>query len=1530
MEKKKTIRKIGLWLGIVIATPIVLFLILAVLIYLPPVQRFAVRQATTLLSESTGMNISIDRIRLAFPLDLSIGGIKAIQGRDTLLDARALRVGVRLCPLVHGRVEVDGISLFDTRLNTLDLISDTHIQGQVGSLSAALPEGVDLINERVAVDRVLLKNTDIAVVLSDTAKKDTTPSTSRWDIRVRRADVVNTTIRLRMPGDSMRIGTSVGRASLRGGHFDTGRSFYAVNRFVIDHSAASYDVPQASRQLHGIDPNHIAVDQLRLRIDSLSYDSAGRLGVRLDHLSFSERSGLNVDRLSGRVALDTLGLRLPRLTLTTPHSQLTADVTMDWRAFTPGKGGKLSARIGATLGYADLITLAGDAIPGDIRSLLPARPIKIQAAVDGNADHFTIDRLEADLASLARLTAKGSARDIIHPNRSGHLDWNLRTGNLNTVSRLLPSSIALPNKMSVRGRADFRGDDYRLRLVATALRGRINATAQVNPTTERYAVRATAHSFPVGAFLPGMGLSDFSGRINASGHGFDPLARSTTLKAEAVVEEFQYDRYPLGGLHAKANLTHGKGQIYFKADNPLVQGTGTLDATLSRKHIAATLAADLPLIGLQRITEMKDTLDLGTNLTVNVGASTDFSAFEIDGSLSNIRFLMPTKSATMKDITFAFGTSPDTTHAMMKSGDLDLYLLAHGGVDKLSHRLSRFASLLSKQLEAQRLDQEALKHELPRLSLYVNAGRQNPASKVLAMKGIDIDSVYINMNADPLIGLNGKSELFTLRTGGLQLDDISFDISQDSNGVKMQGVVVNSADDNPNKFEVRTNAYILPTGAGVEFKYIDNDRNTGVDIGVQAALVDSGIRVHFYPEHPVIAYRNFTVNRDNYIYLTNRQKVYADVDLLADDGTGLKIYGQPNDSVNDLTVSVNRLNLGELSNVLPYMPQLSGLLSGDVHVLQSRTNLSAMTMLEIDDMAFEGTSLGRIGLNATYMPDSGHHVFDASILRNDREVLLCSGIYTDKNGGLFDGNAQLSQFPLALANGFMAGSEMAFNGNCNGDIALRGPVDNLRINGQIAFDSAHIYSDAYGLDFRMDEKPIKIEENRLALDDFDMFSTGKEPLRLNGSVDFSDFSRIRLALDMKANNYELINSKRKRESLVFGKVFANFDGSLRGTTDNLYIRGQLDVLGNTDMTYILKDSPLTVEDQLSGLVQFVNFEDSLAVAPEEASIMGLDLTLGINISEAAHFRCDLSDDKESYVDLEGGGNLNLKLTQQGDMRLTGRFTTNSGEMKYALPVIPLKTFQLVEGSYVDFTGDVMNPTLNITAKERVKASVTENDVPRSVSFNVGVAITKPLENMGLEFIIEAPEDLSVQNQLAAMSAEQRGKVAVTLLATGMYITDESGSSTGGFKANDALNAFLQSEIQSIAGSALRTIDISLGVENGTSSAGNEQTDYSFQFAKRFWGNRISVIIGGKVSTGADAENSAESFIDNVSIEYRLDKSSTRHVKAFYDRNTNDPLEGLLTKTGAGLVLRRKTNRLGELFIFRTKKNKTDTKPNATK
>ena len=234
--------------------------------------------------------------------------------------------------------------------------------------------------------------------------------------------------------------------------------------------------------------------------------------------------------------------------------------------------------------------------------------------------------------------------------------------------------------------------------------------------------------------------------------------------------------------------------------------------------------------------------------------------------------------------------------------------------------------------------------------------------------------------------------------------------------------------------------------------------------------------------------------------------------------------------------------------------------------------------------------------------------------------------------------------------------------------------------------------------------------------------------------------------------------------------------------------------------------------------------------------------------------------------------------------------------------------------------------LNLRATERIRTSVTSGEnSTRMVNFDVGIALTQRLENLGLQFILEAPEDAAMQEELARMGEEEKAKQAVSMLVTGMYLAGGSSGTKTNLNMGDALNSFLQSEINNIAGSALKTIDINFGMESYDEDGdGSKRTDYSFRFAKRFYNDRIRVVLGGRISTGADInQGQAQPFIDDVSIEYRLDASGTRYVKLFHNKDYESLLEGELTETGAGIVLRKKMKRMRELFIFRRNKPKEE-------
>ena len=59
-------KKVLKWLAVAILLPVLLVLLAAVLLYLPPVQNWAVRQVARVASEKTGMDISVDHVQLEF------------------------------------------------------------------------------------------------------------------------------------------------------------------------------------------------------------------------------------------------------------------------------------------------------------------------------------------------------------------------------------------------------------------------------------------------------------------------------------------------------------------------------------------------------------------------------------------------------------------------------------------------------------------------------------------------------------------------------------------------------------------------------------------------------------------------------------------------------------------------------------------------------------------------------------------------------------------------------------------------------------------------------------------------------------------------------------------------------------------------------------------------------------------------------------------------------------------------------------------------------------------------------------------------------------------------------------------------------------------------------------------------------------------------------------------------------------------------------------------------------------------------
>ena len=876
----------------------------------------------------------------------------------------------------------------------------------------------------------------------------------------------------------------------------------------------------------------------------------------------------------------------------------------------------------------------------------------------------------------------------------------------------------------------------------------------------------------------------------------------------------------------------------------------------------------------------------------------------------------------------------------MDAGDMDLQFRARSTLEELLGQSDKFVAILTKQIEERRLDHAALRQVLPSAGMKLTAGQANPVSYFLKTKNISFNDFTLRFGSTPARGINGRTAVHGLRVDSLQLDTVFFAVKQDTSRMMLQSGVINGPKNPQFVFRSTLTGEIRSEDAELTVNYVDGKGQTGVLFGVNARPLTeghgkgNGVLLNLTPAEPVIAYRKFHfVDNSNWIYLHNNMRVYANIDMDSDNGLGFRMQSDKNDSISlqNMNVELSRFQLGELSEVLPYMPRLTGLFSAEAQYIQTPTSLQVSAEANIDELTYERQHVGDIGMGATWLPgDKGAtHYLNTYFSYDNREVMTADGILTQKNGkDTLEVTTSFEHFPMKIANAFVPDQMMSFTGDLDGGMYIYGPLEKPRMHGDITLDSVSVYARQAGARYWFDDRPVQIKDNQLIFDKFAIYTTSKNPFTINGKVDFRNLERPTADLKLLAENYTLLDAPRTRESLIYGKIFVDLNATVRGPLDALTMRGNMNLLGNTDVTYVLTDSPLTVEDRLEGLVTFTSFADTASVGTDEAPAMslgGMDMIMSVHIDNAVRLRADLSPDRSKFIELEGGGDLNMQYTPQGDISLTGRYTLSGGIMKYSLPIIPLKEFQINNGSYVDWRGDPMNPTLNLKATERMRASVADGDDggSRVVNFDVSIAIKNRLDAPELIFDITAPDDATIENELQAMGAEERSKQAIAMLATGVYMN--SGVKGGGLSMGSALNSVIQSQINSLAGSAFQSINASftMGMEDRTSAeTGDKQTDYSFRYSQRLFNDRVQIVIGGKVTTGANATNDAESFIDNISLEYRLDTSGTRYVRVFYDKNYESVLDGEITETGVGLVLRRKMDRLGELFIFRKKKKQT--------
>ena len=1511
---------------VLLLTPLISMFILILLLYIPPVQQFAVNKICHTVNSNSNFRINIEAFHFTFPLKLSVRNYNLSYNDSKIIDGEDIEISISPAALLKGEVELHYLSIENTTINSDTLIDGIKIEGEIGYLRT-VARNIAIAKESADIRMFHLSDSKADITILDSEEPDSTDSSLNWVFKLRRGTVENISLNLRMPSDTLSLLAEIDNLALYDAVANLSEPLYGLRSLILKNGILSYDKGNNSTQRSPID--HISLSNINIKTGEILY-SVPKVSADIKNITLRQSDYMNINNCALYATGTEDYINLHNMRLSTTHG---TSATLN--AFLPLKSSQesLSGKLNIHIDKRDIRGFLTDDTYSQL-SPLPDSLLNIILDISGNLQKVAIDTLHTEIPTIAMLNIAGTLENILqHKELVTNINFDGKIDNIANITNTQNVADDTGSRdAQFSGTFNMQREQINASVSLNSDSSIVNAEASYNVADESFAADATVRNLHFRSILPDIPLYSASLTVSANGKGFNLFDPQTEYNCNIDVESLHYDRIQLSGINLLAKQKDSKSNIDIVSENRNLQLAFAAESHIDSTNIESRAGLNIKKARLKEIGITEEPLDAAFTLSLQ-GKSNLQETHSI--SLQGERFELQTKDRTFTPapLWLSAATSPDTSFIRILTGDLNIDGQLSGGYKKYLKAFNEISSMFNRvqiQRDTMYFVQD-FEDKLPDTNIYIKCGSKNIIANYLLFNGIKFNNIALSCRLDKERGLDAFAELYGLRKEEFTLDTIRIFARQKENVIRYFAGVRSSAINPENK---KFKYYAALFGSLNDNKLISNllfrDSNdlTALKMKLNSTFSQNGVEFHFDPQ-AVILNHPFSFNKSNYFSI-DREGIGGDIEFTDTSGNaGIRLFAS-HDPLQKRKISLELfdINLQAITGIMPFVPNIGGLLNANVHYSDGDKGTFVYGDINGNNIAYEDNLIGNEDVTFAYSPNGKEkHSIALSLQHYHKKILTLYGNFNDSIVPHINGEATLNHLPLNISDAFLASSGAKFDGYIDGKISISGPIEKISSNGYIRFDSVYTDIPSLGARLHLVDDQVNIQDSKLYFKDFDIYAKGTTPFKINGSVDFATFSNPTFNLRMRAREYELINAARKKGSLLYGRLFVDLNAMIGGSLNAMNVNGSATLLGKSNITYVMQDSPLSSSNELDGLVEFVNFSDTTKNVKErqQFELGNTTMNLNLTIEEGARINADLDEGRNSYVELQGDGNLNLTYTSEDGMNLTGRYTLSNGQIKYTLPIIPLKTFNISEGSSIYWSGNIANPTLNITALERVVAPVTfDEGNTQAVAFDVGIILTNTLENMGLNFTLSAPENATVQNELNSVDKETLNKYAVTMLITGAYL-----GSNGNISVSNALSSFLDARINDIAGSAMKSVNINVGITDvENSESGGTYKNYSFSFSKRFLNDKLTVIIGGEVNSGDTPANANDnSFINNVSLEWKISESGNRYLRIFYDKNYESILEGEITETGVGYIYKRNMSSLKELFTFkrRNKDKKEDSK-----
>ena len=1543
------------------------------LLYIPFVQNIIKEIAIEKLSEATGWEVKLDNIRINFPCYIDIENLIVKEHSvDTMIAAKNIAIDVKLLPLLKKQLAINSISLANAKYNLLT--EDHSVSLGVNVKKCRFEPGeIDLADHKIHVSTASLNGGTMSLYIYPELDVDTatTSDSAPWIITAGMIKLHNLEYEMGMLPYIDKLEVSIADASLSNGMVDTNLQLVDVKSLAIDRAACKYFIPHNPAETDtidsaddastdstpwtikgnnirlshadvvyalsghspnkGLDTDYIALSDLNIAVDSF-LNHGSELVVPLKNLSVGERCGLKITDMHGNFAMDSTGIFINGLMMTTDKSSLSGNASVDRNIYDADKikNALFTTNLNADIALSDVLLLYPAA--GYFLNAIKSSSVKTVLTANGSINKISIDHLDFSLDNIAKIAAKGY---INNPTDTKKLGCNIslkgKTGNIDFIKPIIFDDIQAQKAvgfppLNLSGRILANNGTFTGNAALTMASGDVVLDAMWNGKSTDYDISFTANTLPLAAIFPTSRLELLSGDGMVKGHGFDIFNKSTKIEADISIDSLLYNSKKYYGINLSGSLSNGKFNAQFASKNKNWDFIASATGILETDHYIFNANADVNDLNLHALRLMDITSQGSCNIQAFGDIDLHRGIYEFSTDIENLRWTLDDNFYYTDMIELDLDSDSTNFNLYAENNDFSFSLASECNFHSIMTRLSHIANVTSLQWKNKYIDTDSLHGALPPMSCEVKLGSRNIVQQFLNHSNISYKSCELSFANDSTMRLSGIAK--GLGISGTSIDTLKLSATELNKRFNYALHIANRKETIPQLAYADLSGHLSGSTMQAVLTQHDFDNKQGINIGISAELSDTAVMMNLFPDELTIGYKQWTVNENNRIAFNYKDKHFdSNLKLThADSYLSLTTEHNPDNSAQeDILLKIANVQIADWLSLSPFAPPVKGIIGADFKIKYNSSNIWGDGMIALDNLTYDKRKVGKLELN-TFIdlnPATGGTNATANLEVNDRQCVVAFGSINDSiQHTPLKLVLEIDKFPLSTINPFLPKDLAEISGDLNGLMDVSGSFTKPILNGYINCDSTSISMPVFGSSIALPPDKIPIDSNLIKFNNFAIKALNENPLLVDGNISIHDTTNPLLNLNLSGRNVQFVNSKQTRKSEIFGRGYLNIDASAKGHLSDFDVNASVTLLAGSNLTYIMQsDVNAIAARQEQKMVKFVEFNDSSYIVTDSVASQNsgsLNLDANLNIQSGTTLNVYISKNGQDRAQIFGNGNLHLSMNRLGDKAMTGRFNIESGFVKYSPPLISQKLFNFNSGSYVLWTGSITNPTLNLSAVETHKTNVTESGADsRIINFLITLSVKNTLSDMKVDFNLDTNDDITIQNELQSMSAAQRSSQAVNLLLYNTY-TGKDTKATGNLSGNP-LFSFITSRLNNWAASAMKGITVTFGFDNYEethSGVSSKAMRYSYQVSKSLFDDRFKIVIGGNYTQGnTSTEDIAQNLFNDVSLEYMLNKNGNMFVRLFNQKGFVNVLEGEVTQTGVAFVYKRKLTNLKYLFRF---------------